>query len=221
MIAEGTFFGTQMRFELEHLSSYDETALIAELRRVAALVDRKWMSRAQFDKFAKVHSSTIGKKFGTWEAALTAAGLSDRFDDSAAAYNKEELLAAIRSVAQGVKTGSITLSQFKAHSGIDGGPVRRVFGSWAQALEAAGLSQSALARRYTDEQCYENLLSLWVHYGRPPHHDEANTQPSLVGSKAYIRRWGTWRKALEAFVTRANASVTDSVEPRPEAIHRT
>ena len=64
--------------------------------------------------------------------------------------------------------------------------------------------QSPLAKRYTDEQCFENLLSLWTHYGRPPQHDEMNRAPSQVGSKAYIRRWGTWRKALQAFVQRVN-----------------
>ena len=193
-----------MHFELDHLESYDDDALLEELRRVAALVPEPKLKRVQFDRQAKVHSSTLGRRFGSWQQALVSAGLANRFDDSASAYGRDELLIAIRAVAGHLNASTITLSQFKAQSGIDGGPIRRVFGDWAAALRAAGLTQSALARRYNDEQCYENLLNLWIHYGRPPQHNEMNSAPSSVGSKAYIRRWSTWRKALAAFVARTN-----------------
>lgn len=205
-----------MRFELDHLESYDNAALLVELRRVSALVEGPRLSRSEFVRYSRVHASTLEKRFGSWEKALQEAGLSDRYDDSGAAYTRVELLRAVSAAAKALDSNRLTLAQFKAHTGIDGGPVRRVFGSWAQALEAAGLSQSSLARRYTDDQCYENLLALWTHYGRQPQHDEANTLPSAVGSKAYVRRWGTWRKALAAFVVRANATSDPADAPSSE-----
>lgn len=204
-----------MRFELNHLESYDDAALLDELRRVAALLAESKLSRSEFIKHAKVHSSTIEKRFGSWGQALSAAGLANLLNDSSSAYTRDELLAAIRSAAEQLGSSTITLNQFIAHSGIGGAPVRRVFGSWAVALGATGLSQSALGQRYTDEQCRENMLNVWVHYGRPSQHDEMNKAPSAVGSKAYIRRWGTWRKALAAFVAHTNEPVspTSTVEP--------
>ncbi len=54
--------------------------------------------------------------------------------------------------------------------------------------------------RYSDSDCYENILALWTHYGRQPKYGELKSPPSTVGPKAYIRRWGSWRKALKAFI---------------------
>ena len=193
-----------MHFELEHLESYDDEALLAELKRVAELIETPKVTRSQFAANAKAHSSTLHKRFGSWKRALEAAGLGHRFDDTSVKKSKQEVLAAINVTAIKLKTDVLTLQEFEAHTGIDGGPVRRIFGTWKNALSEAGLAQSALGKRYTDEDCFENMLAVWTHCGRPPQHNEMNSSPSIVGSKAYVRRWGTWRKALAAFVERVN-----------------
>lgn len=193
-----------MRFELDHLESYGDEALLAELRRVAALVQTPKITISQFSALAKVNGFTLQKRFGGWGRALAAAGLADRFDDSTTRKSREELLEAIRSTAAKLQVTVLTRHEFEVHTGITDGPVRRVFGSWKAALAAAGLRQSSLAKRYTDEQCFENMLAVWTHYGRAPQHDEMNEPPSTVGAKAYTRRWGTWRKTLAAFVQRVN-----------------
>ena len=99
------------------------------------------------------------------------------------------------------------------------GAIRGKFGTWQKALAAAGISQSNHAKRYSDEECFENLVAVWIHYGRPPQHDEMTAPPSVVGPKAYVVRWGTWRKALSAFVDWANAggeAVTPSTNTASE-----
>lgn len=197
-----------MRFELDYLESYDDKALLAELRRVSALVKTPKLSISQFSAVAKVHGSTLQKRFGGWKNALRVAGLSKRVDGKNVALSREGILHAIKSTAQKIHKRELTLRDFEAHSGMTGGPVRRAFGSWSAALKAAGLNQSVLGQRYTDEQCFENMLALWTHYGRAPQHDEMNHPPSSVGAKAYVRRWGTWRKALAAFVQRVNSEKT-------------
>lgn len=199
-----------MRFEVNHLESYDDEALLEELRRVADLLDKPKLTLQEFSANAKVHGSTLQKRFGGWRGALRAAGLSDRTDQSNVTKSRSEILAAMKRTSEKLGKESVTLREFEAHSGVTGGPVRRIFGSWAAALSAAGLQQSALGKRYTDEECFENMLSVWTHYGRPPQHDEMNEPPSLVGSKAYIRRWGTWRKVLQAFVERVNSEDQES-----------
>lgn len=193
-----------MRFEIDHLESYDDESLLNELRRVAALVPGLKLTIKQFNVHSKAHSSTLQKKFGGWQGALEAAGLKERLDDGSFGKTREEILSAIQSTAQKLNKKELTRQEFVAYTGMSDGPVRRLFGSWKAALSAAGLNQSALGKRYTDEQCFENLLAVWTHYGRPPQHDEMNLPPSEVGAKAYVRRWGTWRKSLSAFVTRVN-----------------
>lgn len=205
-----------MRFELEHLDSYDDSSLLDELRRVAALVHTPKLTISQFTALAKVHGSTLQKRFGGWKGALEAAGLGERFDDASFAKDRDNILRAIKATAEKLQKNVLTLQEFEAHAGITGAPVRRLFGSWKAALVAAELDQSSLGKRYTDEDCFENMLDLWTHYGRPPQHDEMNRAPSVVGSKAYILRWGTWRKALAAFVQRVNSEPAPT-ETRPAA----
>jgi hypothetical protein len=193
-----------MRFELNHLDSYDDASLLNELRRVAALVPGPKLTIKQFNVHSKVHGSTLQKKFGGWSGALEAAGLKERLDDGSFGKTREEVLHAMQATAEKLQKKELTRQEFVKHTGISEGPIKRLFGSWKAALTAAGLTQSALGKRYTDEQCFENLLVVWTQYGRPPQHDEMNVVPSKVGAKAYVRRWGTWRGALRAFVERAN-----------------
>lgn len=55
--------------------------VIAELRRVAALLDKESVSRSEFKRLGRVSSALVESKFGTWSKALEAAGLVpiDRF----------------------------------------------------------------------------------------------------------------------------------------------
>ena len=198
------FSASYMRLELEHLDSYDDSSLLDELRRVAALVHTPKLTIGQFTALAKVHGSTLQKRFGGWKGALEAAGLGKRYDDASIGKDRDDILRAIKATAEKLQKNVLTLQEFEAHAGYTGAPVRRVFGSWKAALVAAVLGQPSLGKRYTDEDCFENMLSLWTHYGRPPKHREMNHAPSVVGSKAYVLRWGTWRGALRAFVERAN-----------------
>jgi hypothetical protein len=202
-----------MKFELDHLEAYDNKALLDELRRVAALVDTPKLTIEQFSAIAKVHGSTLQKRFGGWRRALESAGLSERIDGSNISKSKDEIINVIKATAAKIGKDTLTLDEFTAYTGITGAPVRRIFGTWKAALAECGFVSSPLGKRYTDEQCFENLLALWMHYGRPPRHDEMNLPPSQVGSKAYVRRWGTWRKALQAFVQRANREDFPPSEP--------
>jgi HNH endonuclease/Homing endonuclease associated repeat len=205
-----------MKFELSTLEEYTDKALLAELRRVAELVNTPKLSISQFSAIAKVHGSTLQKRFGGWRKALEKAGLSERIDSNNIGTSNDVVLKAISKAAHELNKTVLTLDEFEAHTGISGAPVRRHFGSWEKALKAAGLNQSLLGRRYTDEECFENILALWTHYGRQPIFGELKRPPSSVGPKAYIRRWRGWRAALSAFVKRVNES-QEAVAPQPVA----
>jgi hypothetical protein len=191
-------------FELNKLTRYDKDSVIQEIRRVAALIPGKRLSRTQFDQLSKVHSSTLHNKFGSWREALIAAGLGERFDDSSESWNSDEIVQKLQSLARQLGRRTITQREFNEHTGIGQRPLKRLFGSYGRALEAAGLTQSPAGRRYTDDECFENLLSVWTNYGRQPNLNEMKVAPSCVGPKAYVLRWGSWRNALQAFVDRVN-----------------
>ena len=217
------------RFEIAFLDSYTDEALLAELRRVAALIPSGPLTRAVFKKFSKrVSVSTLQKRFGGWRQALEAAGqghlyggrvVSDKMKAQAARnMTAADLILELRRVHTLVGLPTLTIEDFNRHSAsTNAAAIRRRFGSWPMALKEAGIGLSNLGRRYTDKECFENLVNVWTHYGRQPHYEELNHPPSVVGIGGYVVRWGGWRKALRAFVEWANTEDknTESL-PGPE-----
>jgi hypothetical protein len=204
------------RFDLEKLTNCDDESLIKELKRVASLIPENKFGSARYDRLrGKVHSSTLRARFGTWSQVLAAAGLEDRYDDTHEPWTREEIVGRLQSTAQSKGQRSVTMRELSEDGGPSARSVLRQFGSYRKALEAAGLTQNRGGVRYADEECYENLLAVWMALGRQPNYAELKASPSKVGPKAYVGRWGSWRKALQAFSDRANQDVP-SVPQEPE-----
>lgn len=193
-----------MRFELQTLEEYSDEALLSELRRVADALNGERLTKARFASIARVHSSTLEKRFGTWTAALDKAGISETVAPRTKVLSRETVLHALRQFVAENPGKSITEKEIAESLGLYRGAIIRQFGKWDVLLSEVGLSPVPLGRRYTDDECFENILALWTHYGRQPHFGELKHPPSAVGPKAYVRRWGGWRAALSAFVKQVN-----------------
>ncbi len=211
------------RFELNKLTNFDDKTLIAELQRVAKLVTNKILTVEQFQKHAKVSASTIRTHFGGWKEALVAAGLDSRYGgkiitvkmkvQTGKSYSDQELLELLQSTAKKLNADTITKEQFNAHTDLNASILLLRFGSWNNALAKAGLTPSPTARRYADEDYFENLLSVWTHYGHQPVYGEMQRPPSHIPPAAYLRRWGSWKNALLAFVEKANSDIEAPTPP--------
>jgi hypothetical protein len=223
-----------MKFELDRLPEYTNDALVSEVRRVAHLVDTGKFTISEFSKHSKVSVNTLRRRFGGWLGALQAAGLAHLYNAPAPAaksrvlarsLSKDEVVTEIRRVAQLTGNGNLTADDLRQHAIIGVDAIRNRFGSLKAAFRAAGLLVTAHGRRYTDEECFENLLTVWTHHGRPPQYQEMRKPPSVVGPKAYIVRWKTWNRALKAFVDRVNqesngSSATETNQPQAEPMPR-
>lgn len=215
-----------MAFELTGLDSYDDDALLAELRRAVAMLPPGPVTRKAFDEVSRVTSLTLVRRFGGWQDALRRAGCAERYSgrpvsqkmhsQRAKRLSEEELISELQRVAASLGVGTLTLEQFNAGSQVANAAVmQRRFGSWKAALERAGLRLSPLGRRYTADAYYENILTVWTHYGRQPLFNEMNVEPSIIPSSAYAARFGGWRKALSAFVERVNSDREMTQTPIP------
>lgn len=213
-------------FELSRLSSYDNESILTEIKRVAALIDSPALTQSEFDKHSKVHSGTVRRRFGGWRKALMAAGLADRYSgprvsakmktQAARSMSRDELVVELKRVASQLSSQTLTVEQFNDYSHIAASAISRRFGSWNMGLQAAGLKPVNMGRRYTEEDYFENLLSVWTYLGRQPKYREMNNPPSFITGGAYEKRWGSWSKALVAFVDRVNSDLDRPVEP-PQA----
>lgn len=204
-----------MKFELTTLDEYSDEALLSELRRVVDALNGERLTIKRFNSIAKVHATTLRYRFGSWQAALDKAGISETVAPRYKPLVRAELIQALRAFATESHGASLTRDAFAAHLGVDANNLTRRFGKWEKLLAEVGLAPVPLGRRYTDDECFENILALWTHYGRQPHFGELKRPPSSVGPKAYVRRWGGWRAALSAFVTRVNEPGPSYREPSP------
>jgi len=202
-----------VRFKLKGLPDYSRSALLDEIRRVAALFPNGALTRKLFDEHGRASASKVIREFGGWEAALVEAGLSHRYrgppvsermrSQPGREIGKAEALAELRRVAEVCGASGPTVEQFNKHGKFSAWVIQDKFESWPRALVAAGLTPQPTAARWTEVECFENLLEVWTDLGRQPKHREMSQPPSRIRGKVYERRWGSWRSALEAFVAYA------------------
>jgi 5-methylcytosine-specific restriction endonuclease McrA len=124
---------------------------------------------------------------------------------SGAPVSTEELLKDLQATAKARGKTTVGQKEYRKHGKFDDTTVRKRFGSWNNALKEAGLAISNESG-ISDDQLFENILSLWQHYGRQPRRSELAEVPSSISQSPYNRRFGSWLKALEAFVEYANSS---------------
>ena len=116
---------------------------------------------------------------------------------------KEDLIADLQRVAKENQLSSVPQKLY----GKQGKYTHKVFysnfGSWNNALLAAGLEISS-QRNIPNEELFANIESVWVAIGRQPTYTEMNTSISKYSTKPYESRFGSWRKALLAFIEYIN-----------------
>lgn len=206
------------RFELDRLIDKSDEAILAEIRRVASLVPDPVLTGEAFSRLSRVDRSTVYRRFGSWRNALNAAGVGERLHPlNVERLSDSDVLSAIKGLAEKLGKSQLTVGEVEQHLSIGYSRLLRSWGSSQAAFAAAGISTTATGRRHTSDDCFENLLAVWTHYGRPPTFREMRELPSIISGRAYERRYGSWNRALSAFVDRANNS-DETIETETEAI---
>lgn len=118
--------------------------------------------------------------------------------------SNEILITDLKRVAALLGKTTVTMDDYKKHGRLHPCTCQRRFGSWFKAIEAAGLQRSRVLR-ITDEELFENLEQVWTGLGRQPRYQEVQKPRSRYSVETYAHRFGSWRKALEAFVAYVNA----------------
>jgi len=134
-----------------------------------------------------------------------------------------QLIAELQRVASELQSETLDQPGFNSRSDISASVISRRLGSWNKALTDACLRPVNMGRRHTEDDYYENLLNVWTNLGRQPKCGEMDSHPSVITSGAYQVRWGSWTKALLAFLDRVNADQFDASQhflDKPQPVTR-
>lgn len=177
-----------------------ESALLADLRRVTESLGRV-PTRNEFAERGEHAPSTYDRRFGSWSAAVEAAGLADR---ARHAYRHDvpagDLLAEVERMAD-VLGRAPTATEMDALGDYSERTYRERFGSWSAALREAGHDAPADGRRggrrVDDDALLADLRDLADRLGRPPKFEEM-WKEGEHSPTTYRRRFGSWSAALSA-----------------------
>jgi HNH endonuclease len=122
-------------------------------------------------------------------------------------YNRnvpdEELLADLGRVAKELGKNRVTIDEYDERGSFHATILTRRFGSWFVATDRAGLGRTRNLN-IPNEELFANLVELWTGLGKQPRYQDLKPETSRFSSGTYEKRFGTWRKALAAFVQWAN-----------------
>lgn len=168
--------------------------LLAELRRLADRLDRT-PSMADMAEQGAYAPSTYQSRFGSWNDAVSAAGLQPNSRDDHR-YSEAELLADLRDVAENLDR-TPTKADVRERGSYSPTTYVDRFGGWADALSAADLTPERRGTKIPREDLLSELERMAESLGRPPTSSEMNEDGAFSAS-TYFRRFGGWDAALAA-----------------------
>lgn len=169
---------------------------IQELHRQGVDLSFRAMMLSKYN--AMVYAAIRPKHFGSWKAALEAAGLPAEEIYRYRSWDEEKILNEIRKLKQmGADLSSKTMDE-TANPLI--ATARRRFGNWGNAVEKAGIDYSSIRRRrrWTREMIVEGIRELRDQGVRLLSHEVRRHNPALFAAACKPRFFGSWSQALKA-----------------------
>lgn len=123
------------KFEITWLEDRSHEGVLEEIRRVAALQPGRRLTKRVFDSHARIKSSAVERRFGSWSTATRQAGLTDALR----AYSDEGIIADLKRVSDSSPYEPFTREFYSTQGRYSVSCVKRRFGSWREALDAAGI----------------------------------------------------------------------------------
>lgn len=192
-----------MKYELEPENrNCNDDVLLEDLRAVAMYLGKPSLTKEDYNKHGRFCAATMQNRFGSWNTALLQSGLCVQ---KRVGIPREELLEDLRRVAEILGVNTISQEAYRSHGKFSDVTQARAFGSWVKAVKAAGFTVSPRWKpRATEDELFSNMADVWEKAGRQPKQSDFHPPVSRFSESVYVRRFGSWRKALEAFVAAAN-----------------
>ena len=202
-----------MEFKLnEYHRDISDEELLDDLRRVAELLKTDSFSRSEYQKYGKYGSSTITRRFGSWNNAIKKVGLkvyevSPRRHDFL--EKEEDFFSDMKLIAKSLGKDFITTGEYEQYGRFDRSALLHKYSSWDSLLQMAGLKPTPYrlgkGKEISDEELFQDIERVWIKLGRQPTINDVKNGEFNFAQNTFTRRFGGWRGALEAFVNYINS----------------
>lgn len=203
-----------MRFELNHYTyQLTDKEILDDISNVAKKLETDYLSISAYKKHGKFSQTAIQGHFGTWKNALSLAGLrSERNSSELKIISDEDYFSDLRRIAKIIGKETVPYEAYKKYGKYSAEYIIHRFGKWNYALESAGLESTGFTKdRISEQQCFDEIERIWILLGRQPTStDISKNKLSKYSLDTFKRRFGGWRKALEAFVEYVNSEQTEN-----------
>lgn len=142
-------------------------------------------------------------------------------------YDDDSILSELKRIATSYSRDTVTKADIERVGRVSYSLIVNRFGSLRHALQLAGLVPQRFMKA-TDEELLEILVDLWEQVlereGRTPQRRDLRVYNFAVSGDTYVRRFGTWKKALAKAANSINAENAGPSDPPPTitslAVHR-
>lgn len=202
-----------MEFVLnEYKKQLTDDEILSDLKKVAQDLNVDYLSISVYKKHGKYSQTAIQAHFGTWKQACSIAGLrTERYPSELKLVSDEDYYKDLRRVAELIESDTVSYDAYIKYGKYSSGHIFARFKKWDNALRNAGLQGTGFSKdKITEQQCFDEIERIWILLGRQPTTtDIVKNGISIYSIDTFKRRFGGWRKALEAFVQYIN-SVDDN-----------
>ena len=194
-----------------HRNVSDEE-LLNDILRVAKMYNKDRLSLVEYNKYGKYHSSTICHRFGGWNVAVKKIGLKpchNRYHKHDVCETDDDFFADMRLIALSLNKNSLTTGEYEEHGRYNKSSMLRQYGSWDTILKLAGLESTSYrlgkGKEISNEELFQDIERVWIKLGRQPTITDVKNGEFSYAQNTFVRRFGGWRGALEAFVKYINS----------------
>lgn len=182
--------------------------MLKDIIEVSKQLGKDCIGEREYNAKGQYTSGTIRRRFGSWSKAMEMAGLKANNWQN---VTDENYIQDIKRVAEALGKNSVTQAEYDDLGKYSASAISNRFETWLKALALAGLEKTRNIG-VTEEEYFLNLEKVWRTLGRQPSGSDMCKPLSAYSVDAYADRYGTWRKALEAFVEYVNRDDELSVQ---------
>ena len=210
-----------MKFTLnEYHRNVSDEELLGDILQVAKKLGKATLTRKEYkENGGKYSYSTIANRFGGWIKALDKCGLipnDNQLNNQTVVHNHKrkdisnyELIDDIKKASLLLNKATFSSEEYNRIGSFSKNLVLRRFKTWNNALAASGLKPYEVPSgvRIDEYSLLNEIERMWIELGRQPTTTDIKQGYSKYSLHAYERRFGSWRKALEAFIAYMNGEL--------------